>query len=97
MKFNEIIQSEKPVLIDFFATWCGPCQAMTPILKELKTKLGDKVSVLKIDVDKNQQLAGKYGVRSVPTIMLFKKGELVWRESGVFNAQQLEEIVNQHS
>jgi thioredoxin 1 len=96
MKFNEIIQSEKPVLIDFFATWCGPCQAMPPILKELKTTLGDKVSVLKIDVDKNQQLASKYGVRSVPTLMLFKKGELVWRESGVFSAQQLAGIVNQH-
>ena len=96
MKFNEIIQSEKPVLIDFFATWCGPCQAMPPILKELKTKLGDKVSVLKIDVDKNQQLASKYGVRSVPTLMLFKKGELVWRESGVFRAKQLADIINQH-
>lgn len=96
MKFNEIIQSEKPVLIDFFATWCGPCQAMPPILKELKSKLGDKVSVLKIDVDKNQQLASKYGVRSVPTLMLFKRGELVWRESGVFSAQQLAGIINQH-
>jgi thioredoxin 1 len=96
MKFNEIIQSEKPVLIDFFATWCGPCQAMPPILKELKSKLGDKVSVLKIDVDKNQQLANKYGVRSVPTLMLFKRGELVWRESGVFSAQQLAGIINQH-
>lgn len=96
MKFNEIIQSEKPVLIDFFATWCGPCQAMPPILKELKSKLGDKVSVLKIDVDKNQQLASKYGVRSVPTLMIFKRGELVWRESGVFSAQQLAAIINQH-
>ena len=96
MKFNEIIQSEKPVLIYFFATWCGPCQAMPPILKELKSKLGDKVSVLKIDVDKNQQLANKYGVRSVPTLMLFKRGELVWRESGVFSAQQLAGIINQH-
>lgn len=96
MKFNEIIQSEKPVLIDFFATWCGPCQAMPPILKELKTKLGDKVSVLKIDVDKNKQLASKYGVRSVPTLMLFKKGELVWRESGVFSAKQLADIIIQH-
>ena len=96
MKFNEIIQSEKPVLIDFFATWCGPCQAMPPILKELKSKLGDKVSVLKIDVDKNQQLANKYGVRSVPTLMLFKRGELVWRESGVFSAKQLAGIINQH-
>ena len=69
---------------------------MPPILKELKSKLGDKVSVLKIDVDKNQQLANKYGVRSVPTLMLFKRGELVWRESGVFSAQQLAGIINQH-
>lgn len=97
MKFNELIQSDKPVLIDFFATWCGPCQAMPPILKELKSNLGDKVSVLKIDVDKNQQIASKYGVRSVPTLMLFKKGELVWRESGVFSAQQLAAVINQYS
>ena len=69
---------------------------MPPILKELKSKLGDKVSVLKIDVDKNQQLANKYGVRSVPTLMLFKRGELFWRESGVFSAQQLAGIINQH-
>lgn len=97
MKFNELIQSDKPVLIDFFATWCGPCQAMPPILKELKSNLGDKVSVLKIDVDKNQQIASKYGVRSVPTLMLFKQGELVWRESGVFSAQQLAAVINQYS
>ena len=97
MKFNELIQSDKPVLIDFFATWCGPCQAMPPILKELKSNLGDKVSVLKIDVDKNQQIASKYGVRSVPTLMLFKKGELVWRESGVFSAQQIAAVINQYS
>lgn len=96
MKFNELIQSDKPVLIDFFATWCGPCQAMPPILKELKHQLGDNVSVLKIDVDKNQQIANKYGVRSVPTMMLFKQGNLLWRESGVFNVQQLTAIIKQY-
>lgn len=71
--FQELIQSEKPVLVDFFATWCGPCQQLGPILKEVKDELGDNVSILKIDVDKNQQLAAQYQVRGVPTMLLFKK------------------------
>lgn len=93
MKFNEIIQSEKPVLIDFFATWCGPCQTLKPILKDLKIKMGDDVSILKVDVDKNQGVASKYNVRSVPTMMIFKKGELLWRESGVRSADELKGIL----
>ena len=81
--FQELIQSEKPVLVDFFATWCGPSQQLGPILKEVKDELGDNVSVLKIDVDKNKQLAVQYQVRGVPTMLLFKNGKQVWRQSGL--------------
>jgi thioredoxin 1 len=81
--FNTLIQSETPVLIDFYADWCGPCKVLSPILKEVKDALGDKIKVLKIDVDNNAAIAGRYQVRGVPTMILFKEGEIRWRKSGV--------------
>ncbi|MBX7241514.1 MAG: thioredoxin [Bacteroidia bacterium] len=95
--FSEIIQSEKPVLVDFFATWCGPCKMMGPILQELKNNVGDEVTVIKIDVDKNQQVSATYQVQSVPTLMLFKNGKMLWRQSGVVPASQLEKIVKSNA
>ncbi|CAM1359404.1 Thioredoxin [Tenacibaculum soleae] len=95
--FLEIINKEKPVLVDFFAEWCGPCKMMSPILKEVKESLGDKVSIIKIDVDKNQSLAAKYQVRGVPTLVLYKSGKQVWRESGVVQKRELVSIINSFS
>ena len=89
-KFDELIKAETPVIVDFFATWCGPCQMMHPILEELAGKVGDKARVIKIDIDKNRRLAAVYNVRSVPTLMIFKDGDLKWRVSGVQQANVLE-------
>ncbi len=96
-KFSEIINQEKPVLVDFFAEWCGPCKTMSPILKEVKDVLGDKISIIKIDVDKNQSLAAKYQVRGVPTFILYKAGKEVWKQSGAVQKNDLIKIIKSFS
>jgi thioredoxin 1 len=95
--FNNIINSEKPVLVDFYATWCGPCKVLGPVLKEVKDNLGDKVSIIKIDVDKNQQLASQYQVRGVPTMILFQNGKQLWRQSGVLDKSDIIKIILEKS
>lgn len=95
-KFSEIINQNKPVLVDFFAEWCGPCKMMSPILKEVKDALGASVSIIKINVDNNQQIAAQYQVRGVPTLILFKEGKQLWRQSGVLRKEELIQIINTH-
>ena len=91
--FQDIIKSEKPVLIDFFATWCGPCQMLGPILKQVKDSLGERISIIKIDVDKNQEIASVYQVRGVPTMILFQKGQQLWRQSGVLSKEEIIQVI----
>ena len=95
--FKEMINSEKPVLVDFFATWCGPCKMLSPILEKVKEKNGDSATIIKVDVDKNQAAAQAFQVQGVPSLILFKKGNVLWRQSGVVQAAQLEQVIKLHS
>ena len=94
--FSEIINKDKPVLVDFFAEWCGPCKMMSPILKEVKDTLGDSISIIKIDVDKNKSLAAKYQVRGVSTLVIYKQGNQVWRKSGLIQKNELVKELNKY-
>jgi thioredoxin 1 len=95
--FNNLIASETPVLVDFYADWCGPCKMLAPVLKEVKAQMGDAVKIIKIDVDKNQSLASKYQVRGVPTMVLFKNGKPLWRQSGVLPKHEIVQAIQSFS
>jgi thioredoxin 1 len=97
--FKNLINSETPVLVDFFATWCGPCQMLAPILKEVKEDMGEKIKIIKIDVDKNQPLMSnpQFQVKGVPTMMLFKNGKMLWRQSGVMPKEEIIRAINSHT
>lgn len=94
--FNDIIKSGQLILVDFYATWCGPCKTMHPILEQLKENLGDSIRIIKIDVDKNEAISAQYRIMSVPTFMLFKNGEAVWRQSGTIRLNDLKNLISQH-
>jgi thioredoxin 1 len=96
-KFDELIKGDIPVLVDFSAEWCGPCKMMAPVLEQLKIKMADKIRILKIDVDKNRDLAGKYRVQSVPTLILFQGGKTKWSGVGVMTSNHLENVINNNS
>ncbi|MCB9245461.1 MAG: thioredoxin [Flavobacteriales bacterium] len=95
-KFSELIKEDKPVLVDFFAEWCGPCKIMAPILVQVKDQLKDEVRIIKVDTDKNQELAMKFRIQGVPTLMLFRRGEMRWRQSGVLQAQDIIQVIQQY-
>ena len=94
--FNKLIQSDIPVLIDFYADWCAPCKMLTPILKDVKSELGDQIKVVKIDVDNNNAIAGRFQIRGVPTMMLFKEGKVLWRQSGVLPKDAILNAIENH-
>jgi thioredoxin 1 len=95
-KFQDIIAGDTPVLVDFFAEWCGPCKIMKPVLEELKKKMGNKIIILKIDIDKNISLSSEYRIQSVPTLVLWKQGEIIWRQSGALSLNELEQILSSY-
>lgn len=95
--FQELIQGDTPVLVDFFAEWCGPCKMMKPVLDQLKGRLGDGLTIVKVDVDRSQSAAMQFQIQSVPTLILFQKGRILWRHSGTASAAQLEQIIHQHA
>lgn len=95
--FSDIIKSDKLTLVDFFATWCGPCKMMHPVLEQLKDEMGDSIRIIKLDVDKNEVLSAQYNIQSVPTLMLFKNGEIVWRQSGAKSLNELKSLIAQFS
>jgi thioredoxin 1 len=93
--FNSIIQDARPVLVDFHAQWCGPCKVQSPVLKQVASEMGERIRVIKIDVDRNPEIAGKYGIQGVPTLMVFKNGELKYKQAGVHDRSRLINILNQ--
>ena len=95
--FQQLINDDKPLLVDFFAEWCGPCKVQAPILKQAKDTLGDRIRIIKIDVDKNPEVARHFHVQGVPTLILFKKGQIKWRQSGVVPANTLIQLINQNN
>ena len=95
-KFQDIIAGDTPDLVDFFAEWCGPCKMMKPVLEELKKKMGNKIIILKIDIDKNISLSSEYRIQSVPTLVLWKQGEIIWRQSGALSLNELEQILSSY-
>lgn len=94
--FQEIINADKPVLVDFYAEWCGPCKQMPPILKDLKDKMGDQIRIFKVNVDQHNDVAAHFQVTSIPTLMIFKRGDLLWREPGIKTAKQLQQLLEPH-
>lgn|SRR5690606_14984668 len=97
MTFQDIIKQDKPVLVDFFAEWCGPCKMQAPILDELKGRVGENATIIKIDVDKNPQIASELAIRGVPTLVIFCNGRVKWRQSGIFSADELERLIKENS
>ena len=93
---NDVISEDRPVLVDFFATWCQPCKMLHPVLEQLKDTLGDRVRIIKVDVDKYGQTAAQYGIQAVPTLMLFRKGQILWRQSGVMSKADLLAVIDPH-